>query len=249
MRCSDDGRSSLEIRTCESEQLCNAAEQRCEPPPCTSGQQRCSANVLERCNATQTAFTPVETCASELLCDPSSPGCLTTPPPPPVVDTPYTFVSISSSATLDLGPLTLSLPAEWADIDSRPWTNARGETLGPRLIASSDAARFASRFDIPGVLFEATAEAPVSVSGRLNELDLSARCTRGASAEYDDGLYFGTSQTWTNCSGTDATTVVVAAAPDDRAFVAIVIVTMVNARDEDARREIWESFVVQAPPP
>jgi hypothetical protein len=249
MRCSDDGGSSLEMSTCESEQLCNAAEQRCEPPPCTAGQQRCTANVLERCNATQTAFTPVETCTSELLCDPGSPGCLTTPAPPPLDDTPYTFVSMSGSSTSGLGPLTLTLPAEWADTDSRPWTNARGETLGPRLIASTDAARFASRFDIPGVLFEATADAPVSASARLNELDLSALCTRGASAEYDDGLYYGTSQTWTNCSGTNATTVVVAAVPDDQAFVTIVIVTMVAERDQDARRTIWESFVVQASPP
>lgn len=249
MRCSDDGGSSLELRTCDSELLCNAAEQRCEPPPCTPGQQRCTASVLERCNAAQTAFTPVETCASALLCDPSAPTCLTAPPPPPVVNTPYTFVSMTGSSSLGLGPLTLTLPAEWADTDSRPWTNARGETLGPRLIASTDPARFASRFDIPGVLFEATAAAPVSASARLNELDLSARCTRGASVEYDDGLYFGSSQTWTNCSGTNATTVVVAAVPDDQAFVAIVIVTMVAERDQDARRKIWESFVVQAPSP
>jgi hypothetical protein len=249
MRCSDDGGSFLEVLTCESEQLCNAAEQRCDPSPCSPGQQRCTSNVLERCNATQTAFTPIETCDSELLCDPRAAGCLTAPPlPPAVVDGPaYTFVSMSGSSASGLGPLTLMLPAEWADTDGRPWTSAGGETLGPRLIASSDAARFASRFDIPGVLFEATAEAPVRASVRLNEIDLSAVCTRGAAVEYDDGLYFGTSQTWTNCSGTNATTVVVAAVPADQAFVAIVIVTMLAERDQDARRKIWESFVVQGP--
>jgi hypothetical protein len=139
------------------------------------------------------------------------------------------------------------LPTEWADTDRRPWTNARGETLGPRLLASTNAARFASSFDIPGVLFEATADAPVDVSARLNEVDLSLSCTRGASVAYDDGLYFGTSQTWTNCGATKATTVVVAAAPDSEAFVTIVIVTMLADRDQEARRKIWDSFVVQAP--
>lgn len=249
MRCSDDVDSVVEVRTCESEQLCNAAAQRCDPPTCTPGQQRCTANVLERCNATQTAFTPVETCGSALLCDPGAAGCLTTPPPPPVVDGPYTFVSMSGTSALGLGPLTLMVPAEWSDTDRRSWMNAGGETLGPRLVASTDAARFASSFDIPGVLFEATAAPPVNVSARLNEIDLSARCTRGAAVAYDDGLYSGTSQTWTNCSGTNATTVVVAAVPANQAFVTIVIVTMLAERDQDARRRIWESFVVEAAPP
>lgn len=250
MRCSDDANSSFEVSTCSSAQLCNAAEQRCDaPPPCAAGQQRCTLNVLERCNATQT-FTPVETCESELLCDPDAPSCLRPPPPPPpVVDVPYTFVSMSGGSALGLGPLTLMLPAEWTDTDSRPWTSATGEALGPRLIASTDSARFASSFDIPGVLFEATAAAPVNVAARLNELDLSARCTRGASVAYDDGLYSGTSQTWTNCSGTNATTIVVAAVPDSEAFVTIVVVTMLGERDQEARRRIWDTFLVQPSAP
>jgi hypothetical protein len=248
MRCSDDASSSVEVSTCASEQLCNAAEQRCEPLPCSAGQQRCVSNVLERCNATQTGFTPVQTCDSELACDPASPACLTPPPPPPpLVDTPYTFVSLSGSSTPSLGPLTLTLPAEWTDTDRRPWANGKGETLGPRLIASTDAARFATSFDIPGVLFEATATAPVNVAARQSELDLSARCARGASVEYDDGLYVGTSQTWTNCGSTGATTNVVVAMPESGAFVTVVVITMLGERDQEARRKIWDTFLVQRP--
>lgn len=246
MRCSDEATALIEIRSCPSAALCNAAEQRCDPPTCSLGQQRCNGNVLTRCNAAQTEFVPVETCGSVLLCDPSAAGCLTAPPEPPVLgDAPYTFVSASGGSALGLGPLSLTLPAEWADVDRRPWTNARGETQGPQVIASTNAVRFASSFDIPGVLFTATPLQPIAVAARLNEFDLAARCTRGAAVEYDDGLYFGTSQTWTDCAGTNATVVVTAAVPENEAFVAIVVVSMLAERDQDARRRIWDTFLVQ----
>jgi len=254
LRCADSADAFLEIRRCDTPELCNVSAQRCEVPACGPLEQRCVGNVLLRCNASQTALAEVETCASALLCDPAAPRCLTTPvvtpPDPPVLGTaPYNFVDASGTAALGLGPLTLTLPAEWTDIDRRAWTNAAGETLGPQLIASTNATRFASSFDIPGVYFAATARAPLDVASRLLEFDMSQRCTRGASAAYDDGVYSGTSQIWTNCAATSATNVVVVAVPDDRSFVTIGIVTMLAERDQEARDEIWDSFLVLSPAP
>lgn len=252
MRCADDANTLIEIRSCPTEQLCNAPGQGCDPPACAPGQRRCSGSVLERCNAGQTAFEPIAACASELLCDASAAACLTSPPapiPPVLGSAPYTFVSAAGSSALGLGPLTLDIPAEWVDIDRRPWTNPQGEALGPQLIASTDAARFSSSFDIPGVLFAATARPPVNVAARLAEVDLSARCTRGEARDYDDGLYFGKSQTWTDCGSSKATNVVVAAVPKEEDFVAIVIVSMLAERDQEARRTIWDSFLVQPEAP
>ena len=69
------------------------------------------------------------------------------------------------------------------------------------------------------------------------------RCT---SERYEDDLYLGTTQTWTNCGVTKATTAVVVALDKDQGrFVTIVAVTTVASRDIEARQEIWNSFEVE----
>jgi hypothetical protein len=250
-RCSDDANRFLVINECAAPELCLAEQQRCGETACSAGAQRCVSNVLQRCKADQSGFDPIEVCASAALCDPTAAGCLTTAPPadplpgPSVLDgADYDYVDATSSALLGLGPLQVRLPAQWSNVDRSPWTDAAGTTLGPRLIASTDTARFASNFDIPGVYFAATEAAPVDVAARQQEFDLSSRCTAGGSEDYSDDLYTGTAKTWTNCGVTKATTsVVVALDKQDARFVTVVIVTMTAARDRQAKDRIWNSFV------
>jgi hypothetical protein len=250
-RCSDDANRFITVAECATAALCRVDEQRCAAPVCGIGQQRCTGNVLERCNTERNAYVPVQTCSSASTCDPALPECLSAPPvtdPPPdpaVLSGPdYDFVATSSSAVLELGPMTLRVPSQWSDVDRSPWTNAAGTAIGPRFIASTNAARFARNFDIPGVYFAATSEAPVDVAARLREFDLSARCTAGTSRSYEDELYEGTEQSWTSCGSTNASTsVVVALDKEASRFVTIVIVTTVAARDEEAKDEIWDSFI------
>jgi hypothetical protein len=251
-RCSDDAARYIAINDCGTPEACLAPEQRCAGAGCTAAAQRCTGSVLERCNAAGSAYEPVATCASASLCDATAAACLTTPTPPDPLPDPtvldgdaYSLVNTTSEALLGLGPLRLRLPSEWTDINQTPWTDAAGTAIGPRFIASSDAARFARSFDIPGVSFSATAQAPVDVALRQAELDLSAHCTKGTAEAYEDDLYAGTTQSWTNCGATQATTSVVVAL--DKAasrFIAVVIVTMTATRDDRARRAIWDSFEV-----
>lgn len=249
-RCSDDANSFITVDECATPELCLAAEQRCIEPLCSIGQQRCTGAVLERCNAARDNFAPVQTCASPAACDDTQPECLAGPPtePPPdpsVLNGPdYDFAGASSSAVLGLGPMTLRVPTQWTDVDRSAWADAAGTAIGPRFIASSNAARFARNFDIPGVYFAATAQAPVDVAARLREFDLSSRCTAGASVSYEDELYRGTEQRWTSCGTTRASaSVVVALDKDTSTVVTVVIVVMVAPRDDEARLEIWDSFI------
>jgi hypothetical protein len=248
-RCADDGQSQLAINECATPELCLPAEQRCEEPLCEVGAQRCTGSVLERCNDARNGFAPVETCSSPAACNPTAAQCTSvlSPPDPSVLDgDDYSFVDDSSPAVLGLGPLRLTLPNEWSSVDEAAWSNAAGTVIGPRIIASSDAARFAANFDIPGVYFAATAQAPLDIAARQAEFDLTGRCTKGGSNLYEDELYAGTVQTWTNCGTTNGTTSIVVAAPkESTGFVAVVIVTMLAERDEEAREEIWDSFVVE----
>ncbi len=245
-RCADELDRFVPLTSCETPELCNQALGRCEPPACEAGKRQCQGSLLQICNPGRTGFVTELDCVLPALCDASSPACLAVPPPPPVLGTdPYTFVSATGPGALGLGPMVLELPSQWADIDTRPWTSPTGETLGPLYIASTDAARFATSFDIPGVYFGATAVAPLDVVAMQARFDMSARCTRGALESYRDQLYAGTAQTWTGCGATNATNVVVAAIPDDKDYVAVVIVTILADRDRVAMDRIWRTFIAE----
>jgi hypothetical protein len=250
LRCSDDAVRYLTIAECASAEACDAAGQRCIASTCTPGAQLCRGAVLERCTASG-VYAAVADCRSPELCDATAAACLAappvvTPPDPSVLDgAAYRFEEATRAALLGLGPLELSVPVEWSNIDESPWTSATGTTLGPRFIASRDAARFSLNFDIPGVLFAATSVAPLDVASRQAEFDLTGRCTLGTSESYQDELYIGQVQNWTNCGSTGArTAVVIANDREEGRLVTVVIVTMTAARDDEARRRIWDSFVV-----
>lgn len=253
-RCNDQSSGWTVMARCISPPLCNAGLQRCDAVACEPGQQRCTGSVLERCNATQSGYSTVVDCVNPALCDTRVSACLTTPaptpqPPPPPPDVtgtaPYTFVDAPKPSLLGLNLAALRVPAEWSDVDTRPWVDASGQALGPSLVISTDAARFATTFDIPGVRFAATTLAPLDVASRLAELDLSARCTKGAADGYDDDLYTGARQDWINCGATGARTSVVAAVPrDNPTFVTVVMVVAIGPRDDIARENVWQSFVV-----
>jgi hypothetical protein len=175
---------------------------------------------------------------------PVDPPVVVPPPPPPLGSGPYDFVETEGPGLLGLGPLLLTRPTAWSSVAVGAWLDAAGATLGPLYVASSDAARFRQFFDIPGVFFAATARLPGGVPGALAFLDLSATCTsRAPDVPYPfDSLYEGTTARWEGCGATGATTYVVAAAPRSDAFVVVVVVTVLAARDEVARQRVWDSF-------
>jgi hypothetical protein len=261
-RCNDDSTQWSVISRCVSAALCDAGQQRCTPPVCALGDQRCTGSVLERCSPDQSGFVTVADCVNPLLCDTRVMVCLTTPatipppttppattPLPPAVTStdPYTFKDEPRVSALGLTLAQLTAPVQWTQVDTSPWLGASGAVLGPRLIISTDTVRFAGSFDIPGVYFSATAQAPVDPTAILALFDLSAHCTLGTTEAYSDLLYTGTRQNWTNCGTTGAQTVVVAATPSNRAFGILVAVTLLAARDDAARQSIWNSFEVTAP--
>jgi hypothetical protein len=236
---------------CASAALCIEAEAepaRCAQPVCEAGAFQCVGAALERCAGERDRFMPITTCAAPELCNQTLGQCDPPPVPPPVVvgTDPYTFIQVSGPGALGLGPMELELPAEWTDVDTRPWTTAAGQTLGPLYVASTSAARFAESFDIPGVYFGATALVPIDVAAMQTRFDMSLRCSTKAPIEpYRDQLYVGTTQTWTGCGVTNATIVVVAAIPDDKDYVAVVIVTILGDQDRVAMERIWRSFIAE----
>jgi hypothetical protein len=77
-RCRDDRTDRDPVVTCATAALCTASLGGCQSafescscvlPTCDAGATRCTGTTLERCNADQTAWEFVETCASAALCE------------------------------------------------------------------------------------------------------------------------------------------------------------------------------------
>jgi hypothetical protein len=271
--CNEDSNGWFVMDRCTSAPLCNVLSKRCDPVACQLGEQQCQGSVLRRCNADQTGYAPVVDCLNPQLCDTRVMTCLTmpaptpsptptptptpTPVPPPTAQppvppevangAPYTFVDAPKPTALGLQLSQLSVPREWTQVDQTPWRDGSGASLGPRLVISTDSARFVSNFDIPGVLFAATALAPIDAAVRLAQFDLSAHCTKDVADTYTDELYTGPRQAWVKCGAGAARTSVIAATPrQNPRFVTVVIVTALAARDDEARDSAWGSFLVTA---
>ncbi|HTV25882.1 MAG TPA: hypothetical protein VMG12_44600 [Polyangiaceae bacterium] len=128
----------------------------------------------------------------------------------------YRVVSRSGTTAEGLGPIVARVPAEWGDVGASAWVDADGAALGPA--GSRRRTRCAS-------LATSTSRACSSPRPRrlrsrsaraLAELDRATRCTRGESSAYDDGVDVGIAESRSDC----------------------------GARDDEARNQIWDCFIV-----
>jgi serine protease Do len=150
-------------------------------------------------------------------------------------DTYETYVSVSD----DSGSITVSVPAEWSDINGAP-----NETFGASIFASSNIDSFLNTFDTPGVIIEATALRTSSeLEFTLDELDFSSQCTYGGRSPYSDALYTGQLDLYTNCAGGTTSIFVVAVVPADDSFLARLLIQAVEPRDLDAADTIFNTFI------
>ncbi len=146
-----------------------------------------------------------------------------------------TYVSVSD----DSGSITVSVPAEWADLNGMA-----NENFGPSLYAATDIQSFLDTFDTPGVIIEATAgRTAADIQSTLDEIDFSSQCTYGGRDIYGDALYLGSYDLYTNCGGGTTSIFVVAVTPSDGTFLARLLIQAVEPRDLEAADQIFNTFV------
>jgi serine protease Do len=139
----------------------------------------------------------------------------------------------------DTGSITVSLPVEWNDVDGAPIPD-----FGPSLYAATDLTSFQDTFDSPGVIIEATAtQGAADIDATLDALDFSETCTYIGRSPYQDVLYTGSLDEYTDCGGTGTSLFVVAVIPEDASFLARLLIQAVEPRDLDAADEIFATFV------
>jgi serine protease Do len=152
---------------------------------------------------------------------------------------PYTdYVTVRD----DSGTLEMNVPVEWADVDGAPVVLDDGTEIRD-LQAAPDLAAFNGSWSASGVDFAA-----VDPSLGLTATDLldqiTPECTDGGRQAYDDGLYVGEIQVWTQCEGTASETYVIAAEPEGGEFIVRVVAQIATQADFEALDQIVATFKV-----
>jgi serine protease Do len=140
--------------------------------------------------------------------------------------------------TDDTGAIEVEVPEEWTDIDGTSLD------IGPAVVAAPDIAGFDETWNTPGLLVAASREIdPDDVAGTLEALAPEG-CTSEGRFEYDDGLYTGEYDRYTDCGGVGTVYIVLAAAPEDRSFTVVVVGQAVTSADLDAIDQALATFQV-----
>jgi serine protease Do len=144
--------------------------------------------------------------------------------------------------TDDTGTLTLEIPAEWAQVDTTPITDANGNVV-PKVEASTDLEAFTTTYNAPGVQFAALPSSDWTVDSVLAQFAQSEGCTDGGISDYDDGVFVGKYQLWENCGGSDTIFVVLASnSVAGGASTYLTSVQAVTSADLDALDHILGTF-------
>lgn len=150
------------------------------------------------------------------------------------------FASVSD----DSGQLMVEVPVEWADVDGTAITLDDGTEL-PNVSAAPDLSAFFGNWSSPGLSLTATDESQTH-DEILDQLaaGASAECEDAGREDYDDGLYQGRIQYYSNCGGTGAATIGIAASPPEGGFTAFVILQLASEADIAVLDRIVQTFSV-----
>ncbi len=147
----------------------------------------------------------------------------------------------------DTGAMSVEVPTEWAEIDGAPYEDEEGRSITD-VRAASSLTGFLETWDTPGMIFSASSDwaATTTEEGLLDQFvtDLETVCVYDGRQPYEDALYSGSYDTYSNCGDTGATYVIVAARPLEANFILLVQVQANADRDFDALDRILASFYV-----
>ena len=157
------------------------------------------------------------------------------------VDTYASYVYVTD----DSGLLSIEIPTEWSDIDGGAWTTNDGDVVGLSVTAAPSINDFNNSWTSPGVFFGASVEFNVLATDELLDFfDFSEGCQYTERDTYQDPVYTGFYDLWSNCGGTDSLVVAIVVEPADGSYRAVVVVQVSTDADLDALDRILDSFIV-----
>jgi len=154
----------------------------------------------------------------------------------------YEYVSITD----DSGAIAMEVPQEWSDVNGSAWV-LEDEVVGVAISAASNLDDFHDTYSMPGVFFGASrvlAQTYDEASFLETLPDYSEGCTYDGRYEYEDPLYTGLYDVYTDCGEVGSVLIDVVAVPDHRAFIIWVEIQVATEEDLDALDRILDTFEV-----
>ncbi len=150
-----------------------------------------------------------------------------------------------TTVTDDSGVVTMEVPQEWNDVTGFPWEE-NGEIIGASIVASSNIDDFYNSYSTPGVFFGASRvlAQTYDAAGLLDLFDFTDGCTYDGRYDYEDPLYTGLYDFYTDCGGVGTIVVNLAAMPEDQSLIILLQLQVVSEADLDAADRILNTFQV-----
>ena len=153
------------------------------------------------------------------------------------------------TVTDDYGSIQLDVPADWTDVNGSYWQDGE-DTIGAAISASANLDNFNNTWTESGVFFGASDDL-AKLGGYVQLLDIERQyfngdCKLDGRYDYEDSLYRGKYDLFTNCANTGNAFIVLSAVPNDnsQAFLILVQMQITKDADFDALQKILDSFQV-----
>lgn len=147
--------------------------------------------------------------------------------------------------------ISVSVPVEWSDIDTGPWTY-NGRSSGIFLSASTDLSRFNANGSAPGVLIGVSSSlARTSGKDQLlgaERADFSRRCIYKGNFNFQGLFYNGSYDNYSNCSSGGSDLLVFTTTSADRKLLIMLRIAIQSDADLEAASKILETFQVLGNP-
>jgi serine protease Do len=149
----------------------------------------------------------------------------------------------------DTGNIQVDVPDYWTDVNGSTWTYDDQE-IGVAISAAPNLSDFQNYFDAEGMFFGASGTF-AQIIGHIELLDYYTTAYRGkchydGRVDYDDGVYRGKYDQYSDCGGTGGYDAYVLGARDkeDPSTKLILVEIQVYPNDTDTVRQIWSTFYV-----
>jgi serine protease Do len=150
-----------------------------------------------------------------------------------------------TEVTDDTGAIIMEVPADWTDTNGSAWVLEEVE-IGVAVSASPDLDAYYDTWVTPGVFFGVSRQliAQYDEESYLDTIDFSDVCTYDSRSDYSDPVFTGFYDLYTDCDGEGSAYLVLAATPEDRAYLVHVEMVLVTEADFEAADRILATFNV-----
>lgn len=142
----------------------------------------------------------------------------------------------------------VEVPSNWTEVDGSNWVDdTDGTVLGSSLIASSSIDGFNNTYTTPGVQIWASDGFGDSTMDELVDFfDFSTDCTLDGRYDYEDPVYTGRYDLYTDCAGEGSVIIVLSAEPADKQHTVIILLQALTDADLEAVDHVLDTFNVVA---